>query len=95
MKHSGTTLLLDADIAAYKFASAAEKATCWGDGLWTLHAWEEPTIVEMEDYLHDLAHEPDGEIVVCLSDDENFRKGVLPTYRATARTRASRCCFRS
>lgn len=75
------TLLLDADIVAYKFASLAEKPTHWGDGLWTLHAWEEPTIVEMEDYLHDLAHELDGEIVVCLSDDENFRKRVLPTYK--------------
>ena len=29
--------LVDADIVAFKAASAVETATDWGDGLWTLH----------------------------------------------------------
>ena len=33
-------VLIDADIVAYKAASAAEKAQDWEDGIWTLHATE-------------------------------------------------------
>jgi hypothetical protein len=34
------TLLVDGDISIYQVAAAAEVATDWGNGLWTLHSDE-------------------------------------------------------
>ena len=36
-----TKFLVDADIVAFKAATAAEQPINWGDGLWTLHAYEQ------------------------------------------------------
>ena len=42
--------LVDADIVAFKAASAAEKPINWGDGLWTLHAYEEEAQAYVNEY---------------------------------------------
>ena len=41
-------LLVDGDIVAYKVASACERPIDWGDGLWTMHSYED----EVEDGLN-------------------------------------------
>lgn len=80
---SAPAILLDADIVCYQIAAAAEEPIDWGDGLWTLHAWEEPAIAKLEDYIETLRQDlGGGEVIACLSDSSNFRKDVLPTYKA-------------
>lgn len=76
------TLLLDGDITAYQFAAMAEKPTHWGDGLWTLHSDFNEASAQMDDYLANLVEELHGDrLVIALSDSENFRKKVLPSYK--------------
>lgn len=78
------TLLLDGDVLAYRHASRSEEPFHWGDGLWTLHAWEEPTWSDLKrtiDYLMDTLE--GTEFIVALSDDDhNWRKDVMPDYKA-------------
>ena len=83
---ANVTLLLDSDIIAYKFASAAQKDFDWdGDG-------EKATAVEdiadvapqVEAYVDDLVEKLKADdLIVCLScpSDENFRYKVLPRYK--------------
>lgn len=80
------TLLLDSDIIAYKFASAAQKNFDWdgdGDVVSVVEEIEEvtPQVVE---YIDDLVVELKAtNVIVCLSCPslENFRYGVLPSYK--------------
>lgn len=78
-----TIAIIDGDIFAYEVAAGAEQATDWGDGLWTLHAWEDPARERLSDRIEGLAHSIGADrIIVALSDDENWRKKVLPTYKS-------------
>ena len=76
------TAILDGDIFAYEMASGAEEATNWGNGLWTLHAYEKPAIAKMVGRINEIVDKLKAdEIVVALTDDVNWRKEVLPTYK--------------
>lgn len=78
-----TTIVLDSDIVAYQAAAVAEQAINWGDGLWTIHAFEQDGLKALEDLLASLKDKTDCQRVVhALSDSENFRKKVLPTYKS-------------
>lgn len=78
-----TIALFDGDIFAYEAAAAAEEPIHWGDGLWTLHAFEEPAKVALEERLSSLAEAVEADqVIVALSDSDNFRKRILPTYKA-------------
>lgn len=76
-------LLIDGDIVAYQAAVSAETPVNWGDGLWTLHAYEEEVVVKIEQHLSlimgDLHFD---QIQVAISDIKNFRKDVDPQYKA-------------
>lgn len=77
-----TIALVDGDIFAYEIAAGAEEAIHWGDGLWTLHAQEEPAKVKLLGRVRELGRAIEADqIIVALSDDENWRKDVLPTYK--------------
>ena len=76
-------LLIDGDIPLYQAAFGVEEPIDWGEDLWTLHAdvgtaacvfdkW----IADVQDYLGN------SEILVCFSGKKNWRKSVLPTYKA-------------
>jgi DNA polymerase-1 len=79
------TLLFDGDIFAYQAAVAAEEPTHWGDGFWTLHAYEAPAKAwiagQLDSYVEAL--EADAFIVV-LSDPcrKYFRHDLNPEYKA-------------
>lgn len=82
------SILVDGDIFAYTAASAVEKRLRWGDeddetSVWTTHADEaqarqvvDLTLGRVFEKLHATR------MIVALSDSENWRKGILPTYKA-------------
>lgn len=78
-----TIALIDGDIFAYEAASAAEQPTDWGEGLRTLHAFEEPAKAHAVSRINALAEAVNADrIVLTLSDSGNWRKDVLPTYKS-------------
>jgi DNA polymerase-1 len=74
--------LIDADILAYQAAAVSEKATDWGDGLWTLHAFEEEAALAFETTLNRVLEKVEAtNFLLAFSDSQNWRKDVLPTYK--------------
>lgn len=80
-----TTLLLDADILAYKAAAIGQDDQVWPDGEVTKSSnWN-----HTRDYIHDRLERicddlelPTSSVLCCLSDDDhNWRKDVLPSYK--------------
>lgn len=77
------TALIDADILTYQAAAATEQATDWGDGLWTLHAFEKDAIDAFESTLKSILTKVDTtRYLMALSSPDNWRKDVLPTYKS-------------
>lgn len=75
-------LYLDGDIIAYRAAASAERPINWGDGLWTLHAFEDDVMKVVDDYIYDLKEGHDFDNVIgVVSDTKNFRKTIDPTYK--------------
>jgi DNA polymerase-1 len=76
------TIIVDGDIVAYKSAIQSEVDTHWGNGFWTLHAEETQgkylVVSEIEDLKEKLGAD---KVIVALTDKNNFRKDVLPTYK--------------
>lgn len=80
------TILLDADIVAYKFASVAQETYSFGDGV-TITDVEpiEGIIAEMNAYIEELSTNLGADdVIVCLSDPTGryFRKDLYPPYKA-------------
>lgn len=77
-----TIALIDGDIFAYEAAAAAEEPIYWGDDLWTLHAFETPAREALGDRIRSLQEAVEADqVIIALSDKDNFRKRVLPTYK--------------
>ena len=83
IKAKKRTLLVDGDIVCYRIAIAIEEATEWEQDLWTLHAdakkGKELVVNGLEKYLKQLNCK---DIVVALSDKDNFRNKILPAYKS-------------
>lgn len=84
-----TVALIDGDILAYQASTVSERETDWGDGLWTLHAFEEDAMAAFETQLNGILNKLETEsFVIAFSDSVNWRKDVLPTYKSNrAKTR--------
>lgn len=78
------TLLIDADIAAYVSTSKAEVEVEWAEDEWTLHSDLKVARQHFMDFVKVVTDTLDGNcrIVMCFSDKENFRKELLPSYKA-------------
>lgn len=75
-------LVVDADIVAYQAAAVSEHPINWGEGLWTLHAWEEDVSSYIDDYMFKLKEEAGvTRLVAAISDANNFRKEVAHDYK--------------
>lgn len=75
-------LLIDGDILLYKIALNNEVETNWGDDLWTLHCDANVCKADVDAVIDDLGSALDADdYVVALTDKNNFRKDVLPTYK--------------
>lgn len=76
------TIIIDGDIVAYKAAVQSEVDTHWGDGFWTLHAEETQGKYLVASEIEDTKEKLNADkIIVALTDRNNFRKDVLPTYK--------------
>lgn len=78
-----TTALIDADVLAYQAAAAGEKGVDWGDGLWTLHSYEEDVWNIFNDKLNAVLEKVEADhFVLAFTAPNNFRYQVLPTYKS-------------
>lgn len=76
------TLLIDGDQYLYHVTAANETEVHWGDDLWTLHSELGEAKVMFNDRIHALKAELQSpNVIMCLSDDKNFRKDVYPAYK--------------
>ena len=76
-------LLIDGDIPLYQAAFAAERPIDWGDNLWTLHADVGSAAYRFDKWIADVQdYIGESEVLVCFSGSQNWRKAVLPTYKA-------------
>ena len=76
------TLIVDGDIIAYQAAAACQQPIHWGDGLWTLHAYEDEVYEAMHHHIEGL-QETSGlsKVRIALTGKTNFRKEVLESYK--------------
>lgn len=94
-------ILIDADMFAYQACSSVEKEIDWGNGISTLHAdFEEAKgrFIEKLDYAIErafsaLKYVGDFETIFCLTDTDNFRKKILPTYKANRKGKRKPLCY--
>ena len=78
------TLLIDADIVAYKFSAASERKYNWGDGIISVAQDENYNPFQKAvDYVEEIKEKLGAtDIIICLSDpDANFRKLILESYK--------------
>ncbi|WP_031245361.1 hypothetical protein [Mesorhizobium sp. LNJC384A00] len=77
-----TTLLVDGDLFAYQMACGVEKPLEF-DGHFILSADADTGKENLDSMFAGFMEKLDADrIIVCLSDTENFRKKVLPTYKS-------------
>lgn len=75
--------LIDADILAYQAASSAETPVDWGEGMWTLHAFEDEAKAHFTRTLENILEKTGAtEVTLAWSDTENWRKDVYPMYKS-------------
>jgi len=78
-----TALVIDGDIFLWECSLACEHATDWGDDLWTLHADAKEARLRLDSAFAALKDKLNAStMVITLSGPNNWRKEVLPTYKA-------------
>jgi DNA polymerase-1 len=77
-------LFIDADTIVYKSAFASEVETDWGNDQWTLHSDMTEARDIFDASIRDIITQFDNSIeyVLCFSSKKNFRKKLLPDYKA-------------
>jgi DNA polymerase-1 len=76
-------LLIDADVLAYKAATAVEVACEWEPGHWTWHADEMEARAAFDAEVEFIMNKLSGDrATLALTDGRNFRKAILPTYKS-------------
>ena len=95
-------LLFDADMIAFEMCSSVEQEINWGDDFWTLHADAADAKAGIDNRVSSLTetilkllkHKGAYEILMCFSDDNNFRKKILPTYKANRIGKRKPVCYK-
>ena len=84
-----TTLVVDGDIVLYQACSGAETETEWEPEQWHIETDLRVAKSAVHYTMNDLKFRSGADtVVVAISDVHNFRKDILPTYKATrAKTR--------
>lgn len=95
-------ILFDGDMLVFESCSSVETPIDWGEGLWTLHANASDAEVKVEDkvatitnlILDKMNYEGQYKIILCFSDmKKNFRKTILPTYKANRIGKRKPICY--
>lgn len=74
--------LIDADVCAYQAALLSEKPIDWGDGLHTLHSFENEAEEKFDSMITGLMEAVGADkAILAFTDSVNWRKDVLPTYK--------------
>lgn len=102
MNNSPLLLLFDADMIAFESCSSVEQEIYWGEGLWTLHSdqYEAQNVIDSKiqsltnKVLSKLNHDGAYEIIMCFSDDLNFRKKLYPLYKANRAGKRKPTCYK-
>lgn len=77
------TLLIDGDILLYVESSAVEIEMDWGDDWWTLHGDAREAKERVDIWVADIKELLEADdVILTLTDNANWRKDVLPTYKA-------------
>lgn len=77
------TLLIDGDILLYGESAAVEVETDWGNDWWTLHGDAREAKERVDIWVADIKELLNAtDVVLTLTGDMNWRKDVLPTYKA-------------
>lgn len=80
---SKPTLIIDGDIIAYKASASVERSMNWGEGIWTVHSFEEEGIAAMEAQIKTLIDTLNGgDTIFALSDGRSFRYDLYPAYKS-------------
>jgi DNA polymerase-1 len=88
------TLLLDGDLIAYRIAAALETPVNWGDGLWTLHCYEDECNKAFVHKVESIKAETGlTEVVVAISSRTNYRKDINPLYKANRKATRRPLCL--
>lgn len=81
------TIFIDADVVAFRAAAGAQEWTDWGDGSldgarWSAQADGESARKHIDRSIEELRDDLEADAVVCcLTDNHNWRKDILPTYK--------------
>ena len=83
-------LLIDGDMVCFRACSSVEREINWGNDIWTLHVNLNEAKERFESIMETIitdaldAHKYHGvfEVKFCFSDVRNFRRHILPTYKA-------------
>lgn len=100
---SPLTLLFDGDMILFAACSAVETEINWEKDLWTLHADAAEAKAKIdsriealtEKVLRHLKHTGGYEIILCFTDDVNFRKSFLPTYKHNRAGKRKPTCYKA
>lgn len=81
-------LLIDADIVLYRAAASVENEVEFEEDIWVMWTDENEAIEAFDRSVEALFEQAAfAGYLLCFSDRENFRKGVLPTYKGNRTSR--------
>ena len=89
------TLLIDGDIVLYEVTIASEFAVDWGDDMWTLHSDLKQAKERFDCWVADMQEKVGSDSsVIAFSGQSNWRKSVLPTYKANRKKKRKPLIFK-
>lgn len=94
-------LVIDCDVLAYQSTAAVEKDVDWGNGLWSVYSdiedakdkFKESLGYVIKRCLTKLKHKGDYDTLMCFSDNNNFRKVILDTYKSNRVKTRKPCAY--
>tara|TARA_R100000808_G_scaffold13906_2_gene33300 strand:- start:436 stop:1191 length:756 start_codon:yes stop_codon:yes gene_type:complete len=88
------TLLIDGDILLYAESAAVEEAFHWGDDIWTLHGDAKVAKERVDVWIQDIKEHLEADhVIITLTDQDNWRKDVLPTYKHNRKSKRKPLVF--